>query len=398
MVDRTAAVYNTSVNISDPPNSDSRPRPAWWARPGFLGTFFGAVSAIGYTVANICLRDAAVTCDPVWVSFVKAAPTAVFAGAWLQLGVLRGQRVWPKTKILVSLIAAGLLGQLGGNVLFQYALGVIGIGLTVPLCMGTIIIASAILARIYLNESVTRSAVLSMSLLILAIWVLSMGAGDAFQSIAATKPSLWQLVYGVGAALVCGFAYAVLGVVIRFGVSGRASIAATTFLVAMVGIVSLGVFSYVRLGWQGLAATTTQQWAVMIAAGVFNFIAFLALAKALQLTTLVYVNALNASQVAMAAVAGVLLFGESSSAALGMGVLLTIGGLMLMRLERPAERARRHRPSEPTTEWCVQNERNRSSNSGSCASNQVENTVAPICSGELSPTCLVKEDEPGSVA
>ncbi|MFV1967562.1 MAG: DMT family transporter [Pirellulaceae bacterium] len=385
------------MNHSDTPNAESLHQHTWWARPAILGTFCGAVSAVAYTAANICLREAADTCDPVWVSFVKAVPTAVVAGVWLQMGMIRGKRIWPARNVLIALILAGLLGQLGGNVLFQYALGVIGIGLTVPLCMGMIIIASAVLARVYLNESVTRAAMLSMAILILAIWVLSMGAGDAFQSIAEATPSVWQLVVGVGAALLCGFAYAVLGVVIRFGVSGRASIAATTFLIAMVGIVVLGVFSYGRLGWQGIVDTRPHQWVVMTTAGVFNFIAFLALAKALQLTTVVYVNALNASQVAMAAVAGVLLFGESSSSALAAGVLLTIGGLVLMRPERAAGRPKDQRPSEPTTELRVQNERNLSSNSTSCPSSQAENSVAATRSSELSPTCSCGGDDTGSV-
>ena len=48
--------------------------------------------------------------------------------------------------------------------------------------------------------------------------------------------------------------------------------------------------------------------AIMLAAGVFNLIAFVAVTRALQIATLVYVNALNASQVAMAGLAGVIFF------------------------------------------------------------------------------------------
>ena len=50
----------------------------------------------------------------------------------------------------------------------------------------------------------------------------------------------------------------------------------------------------------------------MLAAGVCNTVAFIALTKSLQLTSIVYVNSLNATQATMAAIAGVFIFGEDS--------------------------------------------------------------------------------------
>ena len=73
---------------------------------------------------------------------------------------------------------------------------------------------------------------------------------------------------------------------------------------------------------------------MMILAGLANALAFFALAKSLQLIEVVHVNALNASQVAMAAVAGVVLFNESLTTPLVVGVLLTGFGLLLMRRAR----------------------------------------------------------------
>jgi drug/metabolite transporter (DMT)-like permease len=69
----------------------------------------------------------------------------------------------------------------------------------------------------------------------------------------------------------------------------------------------------------------------MLLAGLCNAAAFLTLTLALQLAGLVYVNALNASQTAMAAVAGVVVFGEAVTPWLVLGVLLTAGGFLLMR-------------------------------------------------------------------
>ena len=66
--------------------------------------------------------------------------------------------------------------------------------------------------------------------------------------------------------------------------------------------------------------------------------AFVSLTKSLQLTSVVYVNALNATQATLAALAGVLIFKEALSPWLAIGVGLTIGGLMLLAWAHQAMR------------------------------------------------------------
>jgi drug/metabolite transporter, DME family len=81
----------------------------------------------------------------------------------------------------------------------------------------------------------------------------------------------------------------------------------------------------------------------MYASGAFNLIGFLAITKGLQLTTVVHANVLNASQVALASLAGILWFEEPITAWLAGGVGLTIAGIALV--DRPlsdAELADQH--------------------------------------------------------
>ena len=74
-------------------------------------------------------------------------------------------------------------------------------------------------------------------------------------------------------------------------------------------------------------ATPWQQYALMFAAGICNLIAFFALVRGLRLTTVLHVNMINAGQVAMAAVVGVLFFGETCNRWLVLGVGLMIAGI-----------------------------------------------------------------------
>ena len=76
-----------------------------------------------------------------------------------------------------------------------------------------------------------------------------------------------------------------------------------------------------------MTATPWQQYALMFEAGVCNLIAFTALVRGLQLTTVLHVNMINAGQVATAAVIGVLFFNENCNGWLVLGVCLMIVGI-----------------------------------------------------------------------
>jgi len=303
---------------------------------------------------------------------------------WLLVRRWRGEAVWPNTSLLFVLGAAGLLGQFGGNLLFQWSLGIVGIALTVPLCLGALILCSAVLGRLFVNESVTPLALLSMIVLIIGIWSLSLGADEAARAMATRQISELWLAAGVAAACFAGFSYAVLGVVIRYAVGGRASVAATIVITTLVGLFALGTVSVWRLGWTGIAAHSFVDWRAMLLAGLCNFVAYISLTRALQVTTLIYVNALSASQVAMAAVAGVILFDEVPSPTLAVGVTLTVFGLLLMPRSSRTQARTVRRPNDLLSEEGVQNKRNRSSNLDSSPSSQHENEDDSASSSELS--------------
>jgi drug/metabolite transporter, DME family len=334
-------IYNSLVSkLVDPPTTPTR-QPLSSSSAAMWGTIYGAISAIGYTATNIFLRSVT-ECDPVWVTCVKTIPTVVGVAPWLVVRWSRGERVFPPLPVIGMLVAAGFVGQFGGNVVFQWALGIIGLALTVPLCMGMIIVASAVLGRFMLHESVSRLMAISLAVLLVAIWVLSLGAQDTGNAIAELgSVSPWLVMAGVAAGCLSGLSYSVLGVAIRRAVTRTSTVSATIFCIASVGMISLTPLTIYRVGIEGVLQTSQADLVMMALAGVCNLIAFLALTRALQITSLVYVNALNASQVAMASVAGIVLFREPASAALSLGVALTVVGLLLI------PRQKRNKPSTP---------------------------------------------------
>lgn len=326
-----------------------------------VGTLCGLASSILYTVANGFLR-ALTDCDPVWVSAVKTVPTALFMIPWMLHMHYRGQRAVPPLAVLAVVAIGGFVGQVCGNIPFQWALGIIGVALTVPLNLGGMIVCGAILGRVFLHEPVTFRAAGAMLVLLVAVFVLFLGAENAHDAVrgeAATAvegvlpatvswPHYLELAGGVAAACLCGLAYAVLNTVNRYYVTRGHSLPGTLFTVSIVGMLSLGSISIWRIGLEGMLATTPRDLGLMLLAGVCNAAAFVTLTKSLQLTSLVFVNALNATQATMAALMGVLFFQEPPSPWLLTGVALTIVGLLLMRKRRsPQDRVAAEIQEEP---------------------------------------------------
>ena len=79
--------------------------------------------------------------------------------------------------MLVLTVLAGLCGQLAGNVCFQWSLGVVGIALAVPITLGSMILTGAISGTVVLGDQVTLEMIYASIVLILAICILSLGAG-----------------------------------------------------------------------------------------------------------------------------------------------------------------------------------------------------------------------------
>jgi DME family drug/metabolite transporter len=326
---------------------DPATRPAGFD-PILLGTLFNLVSALGYSAANVCLRDAARSCDPAWVSCVKAAPTALVA--WLLIGrrASLGLPALPGSRLMPALVLTALVMQIGGNVSFQWALPILGLSLSVPLVFGTLILGGAVAGRMYLGEPIVPRTAMAMIVLMAAIGVLSWGAEGARPVVkpqaaetsiaaAAAPASLeagaydaWTVAVAVGITCFSGFCYAASSVMIR-RLATVVPLSATIMVLSTTGVFSLGAIALWRIGWTGIVATTPHDWTTMLLAGAFNAVAFFSLGIALERTPVTRTNLINASQVALSAVAGMVLFDEQPTVTIVTGIVLTVLGLSLLR-------------------------------------------------------------------
>jgi len=289
-----------------------------------------------------------------WVICNKELVTVVAVGPWLLYQTFRGTPVLPPhpegTRLLALLILVGLANQVGANLGAQWALGVVGLAVSTPVIFGVMLTASALLGLGFLGERVSRRSILAIGLLLAAIVLLGAAtyatcpadtpqATQASGALDSHQAGPMLLALSIGAPCLAGAIYAVLTTTIRHAVTSAVPIGTIVFITTLMGVLSLGPLSAYRLGAQQLLATPPGQIAWMAVAGILNLIAFLAITKGLQLTTVVHANVLNASQVAMAAVAGTLIFAEPRTPWLLAGVGLTILGVVL--IDRP-EQSDRH--------------------------------------------------------
>lgn len=298
--------------------------------PLAAGAFFGATSAVMYTAANVALRKC-VGVDPFLVAAVRAAPTVIVLAPILIWMLVRRVPLLTSNRLIARFVLVALIGQFVGNAAFQFALEVIGLAASVPITLGVLIICGATLGRLILGEPVSVTKVIAIIILVAAIVILSIPGQSTMP---AESTSRLSSIAGAGCAAASGAAYALFGVVMRQTLNGGVTATLTMFISGAVGTVSLWSAAFLRLGMETIATTQADQWWIMIAAGILNFTAFVALSYALKVLPIIAVNLINASQVAMAAIAGVFIFAEPVTQSLLAGVFLTFLGLLILATGR----------------------------------------------------------------
>jgi drug/metabolite transporter (DMT)-like permease len=211
-------------------------------------------------------------------------------------------------------------------------MGVVGLAITVPASLGVNLVGGAVLAQLLLRERVSPQSALAIGVVIVSIVLLSLGAGQVNRSIvttAAVATGPFWIGLAIGVSCLAGVIWGMLNVVIRRSVTQGVSIGLLAFIVPAMGALSLAPVTLWRHGLSGLFAPPANHLVLMLLCGVLNLAAYLAIIKGLEMTTVVRANVLSASQVALAAAAGLLFFRETPSPALVAGVSLTIAGMAL---------------------------------------------------------------------
>jgi drug/metabolite transporter (DMT)-like permease len=310
-------------------------------RSAIIGTACCIASALGYATVNCLKRFLTMQCDRPMVLAVQDSVSVVLVGAWLiwrsermkdEGSRMKARFILHPSSFILSLLFVGLASQFLGNLPVLWAMSVVGLAVTITTVLGMGLLGAAIFGQVFLGERVSLQSAGAMTLLAAAIVFISFGASGANQSptrAAEVSGPLWIAV-AVAAACLAGLVYAGLGVVVRRLLIGGTPHALILFIVPAVGVATLGPLSLARQGLSAALATPGRDISIMLLAGVLNLLAYLATLHGLKLMSLLRNNVLLASQVAMAAVAGFIFFGEPPHMGVVLGVVLTIAGIILL--------------------------------------------------------------------
>lgn len=321
-------VYNGHVSSTPPPTD---PRPSG-LHPTTAGTAYCIVAALAYTAANICLRHLSSRVDQVWITCLKESVTVAAVGPWVVWQGSQGRRLWPRWQIVVLLALTGLAVELVGNLGFIWAMNVIGLCRTVPTVFAVNLAFSALLGWLVLREGVTPRTLAAVTLLIGGIVMLKWGTGPTQTTIES-----WRTGAALGAACLSGVVFATMAVALRRSMTDNTPTSIAMLMITGMGVITLGPLSLARLGLDGLLATPAGDLAIMFLSGVLNLVGFFSITRGLRVASVVRANMLNASQVAMATLAGLWIFGEPLTKEVLLGIALTILGILLV--QRPPRKS-----------------------------------------------------------
>ena len=296
-----------------------------------FGIFIVLFGAFLYTLSNMALRMVAAEGGvgwAIWVCAHKAFASVVIAWALILHGFWKKKNLLPTGTLMWKLIAAGCLFHLGGNVGFQLGLKGCGLAISVAVTFAAILSSGALFSRLILHEPLTMKTFSALIVLMIAIGFLTFG-GDTNSAVDPENSTLTTLLLGILASAVCGTSFGYIGIVIRQSVSGL-SLASSLVWLATPGVVVFGGIALAILGPSVITQTTAEQFAYMQLAGIFNAAAFFCVAESFRHLTVNQSNLINASQIAMAGTAGILLFGEPFSWSYFLGAVLTVCGLLMM--------------------------------------------------------------------
>ena len=307
----------SDVFAIDADAAGSRAQSSHGLTPGQQGAILGIFAAASYTTSNIALRQLSRPGDIDWTLLVtacKAMPVVWVSLVLIAYRSRQGLQALPPRKYVLPLLATGVLMQLGGNLMFQTALSLGGLAFTVPMVFCSLIATTAALGWYFLGEAVRGRTLVAVVLVAVSICVLSFGAEQATLSVRGTAGN-GAIAAAIVVALISGFSFGTCGIVVRHTVQ-RVSLSGSLILISSVGERLLAIAPG-ELGW-------------LILAGVSNCAAFFAISSAMKRINVMQANLLNASQTAMAGTAGVLFFAEPLTAALAVGIVLTIAGLTVL--------------------------------------------------------------------
>jgi len=303
------------------------------------GERWAVLSAVSYTIVNVTLRIAAPTIDPALGSLVRLLP--LFVVAWIVIGRTGAMELRPKSptfltwRLIGYLLISGVTSLVLGNILYFQALNAGGLGITVGAVQGGSVLGGLWIGYLGLRERPRREQLAGAAIILGGLVSISIAQGASIRE-------LWWLglLFGLGA----GTTYALANALNRIVQRQRPLLFVALAVANLGGLVPLALIVGGRwLAGETIAADAASVGAVLVA-GVANAFALAGLAMAVRTAPVATVNSISSASLVFSFIASVVVFGESGSLPMVIGIVLVTAGIVVAQLRRSAPPGASARP------------------------------------------------------
>lgn len=318
---------NTNKNAVEVSDTDAPKTSGGFVSRGFL---YGAVAAIFYTVSALCVRQLTVLDSPYALPlFVRESVAAFVALPIVIVGLIRHTIPTNQWRFWGLLFGVSCLMQILGNITYFWLFKAAGIAIALSCIWTGGLFSAQTFDLVCLKERFNVRTFIGLSIVLAAVCCIGIGLGQGDGALSSLSK------YGAGAIALIILGGLLVGIMnsstmasVRVAHKNNVPFWVPILLVPGSGTIVLGILSLMEHGSGILTALTYEQFGVALLAGVANLIAFAALVKGLGTTSLAYMNLLNASQVALGALAGIFWFMEPSNGFIIAGIILTIAAIL----------------------------------------------------------------------
>jgi len=295
------------------------------------GERWAFVSALAYTAVNVTLRVAAPTIDPALGSLLRLLPlTLIAVVVMLVRGTGEARPAAPEFLgwgLIGRLVAGGVIALVVGNTMYFLALTNGGLGVTVAGVQSGSVLGGLWIAFVLLRERPVRAQLLGAAFIVAGL----VGVGIAQTGNLA---DLWWL--GLLFALGAGTTYAISNTISRY-VQRRRPVLFATLLIGNLGaLVPLVAILVARAAAGDLIVVDQAGATAVIAAGFANAVAVASLALAVRTAPVATVNSISSASIVFSFVASIVLFDETGSLPMILGIALVTAGIVVAQIRRAA--------------------------------------------------------------
>jgi len=325
-----------------------------------MGVLFCLIATTLYSFSTVCFKELlAIGQDYRWILFMKEMICVTCITPVIIYWVIRRRYHWPALKWIIIILIGGFLCEYIGARLHFWAVGMIGLIVTIPLIQTANLTSAAGIGRVFLGERIGIYCRTAMVVMLVAMCCLVFGTGNkdktekpadmpvaeaqANSSFPIVGDSL--LLCGIG-AVVAGVAYAVYIVLLRYTSKSRQM--PVTFIAVQVtgiGAVIFGI-EFFRAHEYQLAAfwenVPPRVWMLTILVGLLNMVGFLFQITGLRYTVVARAQMISVAQICVCTLFGVFVFRENTNFSIWLGVALTVLGIYIVSTPDKRELSSEH--------------------------------------------------------